>query len=551
MSFLASLFRHRDRMRKAPAEHALAGAEDAKARGNEHLAKGELDEAAACYREAVKRNRDFAEAYNNLGYVLKEQQRFAEAGAMLDTALRLKPDLGPACLNKGVVAHALGQQDVAVAAFRLAAQLMPGNAECRWRLGDLLMETGESEDAIACYRAALDIEPRLPDTLANLGSAYYKLGRWPDAERCYAMALEIVPQSAHVAYFAGMTAQMQGRTDDAMMAYRRAVAADPGHGRAHWNLAMLLLLQGDYPNGWEHFEKRLLAAADNEDWMKDVRRYLPLLGEHRLWHGEPLQERRLLIWDEQGLGDTLMMLRYLPLVRERGAGEVIVWCDPRLVRLVSLLPDVDRVIAKPEAVAAASFDVHCSTMSLPFLLGSNSQAAIPRSIPYLKVDAGTSIARAERLAALGLGRKVGLVWGGNKELARDALRSVALRTFAPLFDLPGIVWVSLQKGEAAAQLADLGLPVVDWMDECRDLLDTAGIVANLDLVISVDTSMAHLAGALGRPVWLLNRHESEWRWMLGREDSPWYPSMRIFTQPRAHDWDSVITRIRQELEGFA
>lgn len=550
MSFLKSIFRKppADAPGRTPA--VPASAEDAKQRGNRHLTQGELNQAADCYRDALRLNPNFAEAYNNLGYVLRQQGRFAEATAMLDMALAINPDLGPAHLNQGIVAATSGRHDAAEQFFRQAAAFMPENPECHWRLGDLLVELDRHEQAIPAYQVALALHPELPETRINLGSVYYNLGRWDEAQRHYRIALEIHPHSAPAAYFLGMTEQVQGRTDAAIAGYQLAIDFEPDHVRAHWNLSMLLLLRGDLRNGWQHYEKRLLATAsgDKSEWLKDIKRYLPLLGEQGYWRGQPLAGKCLLLWDEQGLGDSLMMMRYLPRLKaDHAAARILVYCDPRLSGLVARLPGVDAVIAKTQAIDPACFDLHCSMMSLPCRFQSNTEDTIPHAVPYLAVSDTASMHWEGRLAAIGTQKKVGLVWGGNKDMARDALRSVALDTLAPLLEIPGIDWISLQKGEPASQLKSRDWPIIDWMDECRDMLDTAALVANLDLVISVDTSVAHLAGALGRPVWLLNRHESEWRWMLDREDSPWYPTLRIFTQPMPADWASVIDTIRREL----
>jgi hypothetical protein len=246
-----------------------------------------------------------------------------------------------------------------------------------------------------------------------------------------------------------------------------------------------------------------------------------------------------------------MMLRYMPLIKARGAGTLTVCCEPSIARLVRELPGVDAVIPKSPPLTAATFpqDIawHCSTMSLPFACGTRL-TTIPNQVPYLAAPE-LPVDLRSRLAALP-GIKVGIVWGGNPQLAKDKLRSIPLREFGSLFAIPGISWLSLQKGESAAQLKDGDWPLHDWMDECQDFHDTAALLQGLDLVVTVDTSIVHLAGALARPTWLLNRHESEWRWLLDREDSPWYPTVRIFRQPSRGDWQSVIARLAGELKNL-
>lgn len=552
MSFLKSLFRKpaapSPSRRDPTAEPSSAAAEEAKLVGNRYLANGELDAAAACYRDALRLNPDFAEAYNNLGYVLKEQQRFVEAAAMLDMALDIKPDLGSAHLNRGVVAAELKRHDDAERYFRQAIACMPGIAEGHWRLGNTLFVQRRFIEAISCYETALGIDANLPGIRVNVGRSYYKLGRYEEAEPHYRTALEQFNRP-DAAYLLGLVVESRGDSDEAGALYRKAIALQPDYVQAHWNLAHLSLLHGDYSSEtWDHYERRLGVGAVNDGSMQleDIEKYLPQFGAERYWDGADLTGKRLLVWAEQGLGDTLMTMRYLPLLKERGAAEVSVYADPPLVRILETLANLDRVIPKTQQVPDDSFDLHVSTFSLPARFNACPDRLSKCALPYLHIPEADIRRWTPRCATL-RGYRVGLVWGGNKNQPKDALRSVPLELFGPLMEVSGIDWVSLQKGEPVSQMKALSWPIDDWMDECQDMLDTAALIVNLDLVISVDTAVAHLAGALGRPVWLLNRHESEWRWMLGREDSPWYPSMRIFSQPQAGDWAAVVARIRDEL----
>lgn len=529
-------------------QHSPAAADTAKMRGNRHLADGDFDEAAACYREALRLDPNFAEAYNNLGYVLKEQHRFVEAKVMLETALRLRPDLGPARLNMGIVLHALHDDDQAEDALRRAARLMPGNPECHWRLGDLLFAVDRCEAAVTEYQAALQLEPQLPETRVNLGSACHKLGRRAEAETHYLAALNDFG-SAQAAHYLGVIRHLAARHDEAIAYYRRATQLDPGHIQSHWNLAYLMLLRGDYSaSAWRHFEMRLHAADLKDPTLRaaDVARYMPRFGFARYWNGGDLEGKTLLVWTEQGFGDTLMTMRFMTLLKARGAGKVVLYADAPLVRLALTLNDIDLVIAKNEEIASGDFDFHVSAMSLPALFQADPASISSMPSPYLVVRQEDRRKWEARLSA-GRDYRIGIVWAGNPDMAADTLRSVALEKFLPLTEIRGTAWVSLQKGEPARQRAAGGERIADWMDECVDMYDTATLIDGLDLVISVDTSIAHLAGALGKPVWLLNRYDSEWRWMWQREDSPWYPSMRIFSQPAPHDWDSVIAKIAAEL----
>jgi hypothetical protein len=249
----------------------------------------------------------------------------------------------------------------------------------------------------------------------------------------------------------------------------------------------------------------------------------------------------LLIWTDQGLGDAIMMMRYFPMLKDFGFRKVVVSCEDALVRVMQSLPGVDEVVARGQL----KVNCHFPMGSLPLLFRTRVDT-IPNKIPYLSVPEGLKRKWADRLAAVGPPR-VGLVWAGRKNNPKDPLRSVRLEKFSPLLDISGIEFFSLQKGEAAGQIEATGFKLIDYMDDCGDLLETAALVENLDLVVSVDTATVHLAGALGRPVWLLNRFESEWRWMLDREDSPWYPTMRIFTQPRGGNWSDVLVDVASAL----
>lgn len=330
---------------------------------------------------------------------------------------------------------------------------------------------------------------------------------------------------------------------EALTCYRNALEIDPDFGDAQWNTAIASLYIGDYAEGFKYFESRFYAGDMRH--AEHLQGVSAMMAGKPAWMGKPMHGKALLVWTEQGFGDSLMFMRFLPELRMLDPSRVLVACEPEMLDAMATLSCVDEVVSKEDPLSPEGFDLHCSLLSLPHLLGT-TLANLPARVPYLIVPDEMKDFWRSRVAALS-GLRVGLVWAGGRQLANDALRSLPLKAFGPLFDLPSISFVNLQKGEPAAELAELQWPVVDWMDECDDFLDTAALVDALDLVISADTAVAHLAGALGKPVWLLNRFESEWRWMLGREDSPWYPSMRIFTQPALHDWATVMAKIRHEL----
>jgi len=481
-----------------------------------HVA-GQFAQAEEIYRQVLAMAPGYAEAHSNLGDVLREQGRFDEAIAACRRATELRPDDAEMHSNLGHALWAGGRLDEAVAACRRAIQLQPQFAEAYTNLGNALRDQGQLDEAIAAYRTTVQLRPDYAGACNNLGNAL----------------------------------RDQGHPQEAMAALRRATDLNPGFAEAHWNTSLLLLLSGDFERGWPLYENRWSGS--------DLRTFERSFTQPR-WRGEPLQGQRVLVHAEQGLGDTLQFIRYAPLVAERG-GQVIVECQPGLKALLTGLPGIAQVIERGEPWPA--FDLQIPMLSLPLAFGTRVKT-IPASVPYLRADAQKAARWRARLEqdhekADDLSKrhplKVGLVWAGGEpsdrpqQRAMNQRRSLRLSQLAPLAAVPGVIFVSLQKGDPVAQAKTPpeGMRLLDWTDELADFSDTAALVENLDLVISVDTAVAHLAGALGKPVWLLNRFDTCWRWLLGREDSPWYPTMRIFRQPRWMDWEPVIQSVAVEL----
>jgi hypothetical protein len=335
-----------------------------------------------------------------------------------------------------------------------------------------------------------------------------------------------------------------GELEAAEASSREAMRLEPDSPHVRFARAHLKLLQGDYAAGLPLYESRFQHKTLLR-FHAELRRRAALFEGTPRWNGDDAKGSSLLVWTDEGLGDSLMMLRYLPLLKTRRVGRLAVYCDTPLVRLVRNVAQVNEVIPASEPLPAGRFDLHCPIMSLPLAFATRLDT-IPSAVPYVDVPATM---RHEKLSELPRPR-IGLLWAGGAVYPRNHLRSIRLERFAPLIRMRGLSFVSLQKGDEAAQLAALGWPIADRMDECQDLLDTAALISELDLVIGIDSAVAHLAGALGKPMWLLNRFESDWRWLLGREDSPWYPTIRILRQPRPGDWDSVIARVAAELADF-
>jgi hypothetical protein len=405
-------------------------------------------------------------------------------------------------------------------------------------------------EALPLFEELVAFNPGWLDAQCNIGTVLNKMGRNEEALAQYQRIADANPQRGFIRHFLGIVHLDLGHWREARDCCSQARALDPDDFDAQRDEAYFSLLLGDYENGWALHEAMLPGLyvkghGKAPGLESDATRMRKELKPEKYWQGDDLGSKTLLLWTEQGLGDSLMMLRYLPLVRARGAGAVIVLCEQPLVSMAANLPGVDEVVLKPGKVDPSRFDRHCSMMSLPYLLGTRLET-IPNQVPYLAIPADAKAMWAARLASRP-GLRVGLVWAGNVQLGKDRERSIPLANLRPLVNVAGITWISLQKGPPAAQLKETGWPFLDWMDECADFLDTGALMESLDLVIAVDTSVVHLAGALGRPTWLFNRYTSEWRWMVEREDSPWYPTLRIFRQPTKGDWESVIRRMADEL----
>jgi hypothetical protein len=438
--------------------------------------------------------------------------------------------------------HRAGRLAEAEAVYREVLRAAPASAEALHGLGLIALQRGDYASALDLIEEASGRYPSNPVFLNNLAAAYQKLSCSERALECCERALQLAPRFGPAHSNRGNALAALGRHDESEASYTKALELGPVTSQARLNVGLARLMRGDYAAGLPLYEARLAAASAGKG---DTGRLLHKLQTVPRWRGEKLDGKRILVWTEQGLGDTVMMMRYLPLLKESGARCLAVCCEPALVRLVQQVAGIDEVFSDVESPDWPSrFDVHSPTMSLPLGFGTTIDT-IPRRVPYLNVPEALSRKWRETLSDLPSPR-VGLVWSGGKQSQADADRSIALASFAPLLANRRIGFVSLQKGPGASQLVHGRRGIADWMDGCDDLLDTAALISGLDLVISVDTAVAHVAGALGKPLWLLNRRSSEWRWMLRRGDSPWYPSARIFRQ-RGPDWAHVIDEVAAAL----
>lgn len=499
---------------------------------------GRPAEAEPHYREALRLMPNYAEAHCNLGSLLRDAKRYAEAEAECRRAIQAKPDYADAHCNLGGVLAGQDRHEEAVTWFRQAARLNPSLAEAHNNLGASLSELRRPEEAVAPLRQAVRVKPDYVQALRNLANALRELGRFDEALAAIDKALALDPRDTESHSSRGLIVSELGRQEEALACYDRAVELDPNHVQAVRNRSLLRLLMGDFERGLAEFETR---------WGGKGLPARPF--SQPLWDGSPLNGRRILIHAEQGLGDTLQFVRFLPLVKARG-GTTILACQKPLLKLLANAPGVDELAAQVEKVSdLPPFDVHAPLMSLPHLLGTTLQT-IPADVPYLHPDPALVERWGAEIRALP-GFKIGVAWQGSPKYRRDRLRSVPLERFGPLAELPGVQLVNLQKGTGREQLTEFARrdSVVDFGDrvdqEAGPFMDTAAILPHLDLVVATDSALVHLAGALGVPVSMPTPFVPDWRWLLGRKDSPWYPTVRLFRQTRPGDWDGVFERITQ------
>ncbi len=505
--------------------------------GNALAGKGDLEGAALCLAEALRRRPDYAEALLNLAHVRRKQHRFDEAARCCQQALALVPEFFHAHLTLAVVLVALGRVEAAEGAARRAVSLRPEDPDGWAQLAMCLIEQKRYRPAVACAQEALRRNAEHPQALNNLGAALMELGEADSAARCFRQAVALKPDLADAHYNLGNVYREAKDPARALACYEEALRLEPEHARARWNRALTLLWTGDWERGFEEFEWR---------WRMPFLK--PRAFAQPLWDGAPLSGRTILLWAEQGLGDVIHFVRFARQVKERG-GRVLVEAPRALLELLQTAAGTDGVVAAGGVLPP--FDVQAPLMSLPRILGTRPDR-LPAAVPYLCAPRERRAAWQERFSRLS-GLRVGLVWSGNPEHAHDRRRSVDLEVLAPLGRLPGVSFVGLQYGARSCQgwAPPPGLRLVHVGPELGSFAEAAAAIAALDVVISVDTAMAHLAGALGVPVWVLLSFVPDWRWGLEGDTTPWYPSMRLFRQQTAGDWASVVSRLAAALEVLA
>jgi tetratricopeptide (TPR) repeat protein len=442
-------------------------------------------------------------------------------------------------LQQALVLHRRGTADDRVAAeaiYREVLALQPGNALAQHFLGVIHYQRRELAAALPLLEQSAAAQPTEAEFQNNLGLALAAADRETDAVAAYRAALSLKPDHAVAWNNFGLALQAQNDVRLAIDAFRHALALKPDFAHARWNLALALLLDGQFAEGWREYDARLALPELGRD-----RHVLP----GAPWDGSSPAGKTLLLYPEQGLGDALQFARYAAVLADAGV-RCIIRCSEALSPLLATIPGVTEVCRDDEP--PPRYDAHLPLLSLPRVFGTTPET-IPATVPYIAVADPKRAASRAAVTQAGAGRTVGLAWAGNPAHANDRHRSVPLAALAPWFAVPGIAWFSLQQGEAAAQIAATpGAGQLVPLPSDAALVDTAALIAELDLVITVDTSIAHLAGALGRPAWVMLPFAPDWRWQLGRDDSPWYPTLRLFRQPRPRDWRSVVARVQARLE---
>lgn len=495
-----------------------------------HHRAGRLAEAEQFLTYLLAAAPNHADALHLLGAIALQRGKPGEAAELIGRAIRLRGSVPFYHGNLGIALRLLNRLEEAVPCFRKALSLKPDFVEMRNELAIALCNLGQNEAAVPHFRQVLQQRPALAGVWENLAIALRNLKRWDEAAVAFDHAAALEPGRAELLFYAGAVRMPLGRAEEAEALYRRAIALRPEFPEARHSLAAKMLLMGQFTEAWPEFE-----------WRWHLPGVKPRSFAQPRWTGEDLAGRTLLLYAEQGFGDTIQFCRYACLFGPEA--DIILEAPPPLVPLLQTLPGTRRVV--PVGAALPPFDLQCPLLSLPGAFGTTVET-IPSQTPYLRATEAAVSRWRSRLA--GLKRPwVGIAWAGNPEYSQDAERSLPFTRLASLLRQSEASFVSLQKDRHdPPSPGDAGL-LHDWTDELADFADTAGLIEALDLVISVDTAVVHLAGALGRPTWLLNRFNTEWRWLQQRDDSPWYPTLRQFRQPRLGDWDSVLAAVADEI----
>src|SRR5262249_34692331 len=498
------------------------------ARGSVFKDLKRYDETFAAYDKALALKPELAEAWLARGNVFYDLKRYDEAFAAYEKALALKPDLTQAWLGRGNVFYDLKRYDEAFAAYDKALALKPELAEAWLDRGRVFKDLKRYDEAFVAYDKGLALKPELAEVWLARGNVFNDLKRYDEAFAAYDKALALKPELAEAWLARGNVFKDLKRYDEAFVAYDKALALKPDLAEAQCNEALIRLILGDTEYGWKKYQNR---------WDTKLMRGWKRNFSQPLWLGDSdIKNKTILIHAEQGLGDTLMACRYIPMLATLGA-RVITEVQPTLKSLLKNLEGISLLVAKGETIP--HFDVHCPIMSLP-LAFKTTMETIPAKVPYLAVS--KNIVEKWRSKLIGTEIKVGIAWAGNPNYPQDIDRSILLKNILPILGVKGARYFSLQKDlrHGDKEILDVNSQIVRLDQEINDFQDTAAIMMSLDLVLSSDTSIVNLAGALSRPIWVLLSFNPDWRWLLDRSDSPWYPTARLFRQLSRGEWSTVM-----------
>ncbi|NQV32197.1 MAG: tetratricopeptide repeat protein [Phycisphaeraceae bacterium] len=499
---------------------------------------GREQDAVKAYEQAISLDPTFAEAYNNLAIVWQNLAQYDKAIDASQQALTWLPRQGSFHNTLACSLQQNGQSESALQSFRDAVKYQPNNPEPLNHMGVIYTDLEQYDQAISCLKKAIALATDYAEAHNHLGMAYHGAGRLDDAIAAFQQALALEPDFIQSRYNLGNAQLAQGHCDQAIVTFNECLAQDPDYALAHWNLSHALLLKGEYCEGWTHYAWRRHADLDIELYP------YPLKGP--AWDGQPFPNQRLLVHFEQGHGDSIQLARFLTRAKALG-GEVIVQVRESMARVFETIDGIDELITINETgiVEDIKYDFHASLFDLPGLF--NVTLDTLTDTPYVTCVRDLEKSWQPRITSKHF--KVGLVWAGSQIHGNDKNRSCDLSQWAPLMDLPGITWYSLQKGPAAEQLSQspFSQQITDLNDSIADFGGTCGAIEHMDLVISVDTSVLHLAGAMGKPTWALLPHAPDWRWLQNRSDSPWYKSVTLFRQNRPGHWEGVMQDVAARL----
>jgi tetratricopeptide (TPR) repeat protein len=507
--------------------------------GLAYQGQGELGVAIGYFREALRLQPDFAEAHNNLGNALCQQGELDQAVVHFQETIRLQPNCAQAFNNLGLALATLGQLDAAIGHYQHAVRLNPSAVEAHSNLSVALVRQNRNEEAIRSLCDIVRNQPNSAEAHFNLGVLFARMGKLDDACAYFRQAIKLNSNLAEAHTALGNALARQNRVGEALESLGEALRLNPDSAEAHWNRACIWLSQGDFERGWPEYEWRWgMPGAQSR------------VGAAPRWNGSPLHDATLLVFAEQGLGDTLQFIRYISLARER-CDDVVLESPAALTPLLRGVPSAAQVV--PAGTPLLAFAAQVPLLSMPAIFGTSVEH-IPSAVPYLHADVKLVAYWQRELESLRPFFKIGIAWQGSPEHPDDRSRSIPLACFAALGDIPGAKMISLQKDPEKDRLAAIAgrfslTELGNRLDEANGpFMDTAAIMQSLDLVISSDTSVVHLAGAMAVPVWAVLPLSPDWRWLRDRVDSPWYPSMRLFRQTQHGKWDDVFVRIATELK---